>query len=65
VIWVQGVTAGGSLGQLVFSQDQADEFVAHFNAISSKPIAWTFVPVQSRDSREAHAEAQKYLQEIS
>jgi len=65
VIWVQGVTDGGSLGQLVTDREQADEFVARLDALSSKPIVWTFVPVQSRDSRDAHAEAQKLLQEIS
>ena len=65
MIWVQGVTSGGRLGQLLRTQEQADEFCATWDAISSLPIAWSLVPVLSTDSRNAHAEAQKYLQEIS
>jgi hypothetical protein len=65
MIWVQGATSGGRLGQLVMTQEQADKFCATWDSISSLPIAWTLVHVSSTDSRDAHAEAQKYLQEIS
>ena len=63
-MWAQGVTDGGSLGQLCVDREAAVDFCARLDAVSRRAIRWELVEVQATESRAAHAEAENILREI-
>ena len=63
MIWVEGVTEGGSFGQLCVDEPAAEAFCDALDRASRLPIRWRLVEVAATESREAHAEAQARLRE--
>ena len=63
MIWAQGTTEGGSLGQLCETEEAAERWCDLIDSVSRRPVRWQLVEVTATESRAAHAEAQDKLRQ--